>query len=123
MLPGKKTEADKEFIPVVSDWKDALKSVFSVATLIKIGIMLLGAVVPGVLMVFVPTNPYSVSNIFGALLPSLLLGFSLFGICPAILFRMGFNKDQLSKTYKAVSNRITSERLIKYKSQEEEEDE
>ena len=94
---------------------------FSVATLVKIIVLLIGAVIPGLLMFFVPSNPYAVSNIFGAFVPSLLLGFILFGVCPSILFRLGYNKDQLSKTYKVVSDRVTSERLIMYKSEEEEE--
>jgi len=120
LMRGTKAQADKDYFPDAQDWRQVLKTVFSVGTLAKVGILLLGAVIPGLFMFLIPKTPYAVSNIFGALLPSLLLGFILFGVCPRILFRLGFNKDQLAKTYKAVPDRVASERLLLYKTEEAE---
>lgn len=92
----------------------ALKYIFSLTTLIKIGVLLLGAIVPGILMFVVPSTPYAVSNLFGALLPSLLLGFALFGPCPFFLFRIGRNLDQISRNFRARSDTLNSEKLVVY---------
>jgi hypothetical protein len=91
--------------------------VFSLPTLIKVLTLLAGAVIPGLCMFLVPkinNIPYAVSNIFGALVPSLLLGFSLYGICPMLLLKWKMNLDILSKTYRIKRQGVDTEKLVVY---------
>jgi len=66
----------------------------------RILVCVVAALIPGLMMFLVPGTPYIVSNIFGALVPSVLLGLILLGVCPWLLFRWGYNVDLLARTYK-----------------------
>jgi hypothetical protein len=114
-LQGLKRRADTEAEPASNDVKSQLRYVFSVPTLVRVGTLLAGAIVPGLLMFLVPSSPYAVSCIFGALIPSWILGFCLFGVCPWLLFRWNMNLEQLTRTYKVQPDRVTSENLVVYK--------